>query len=71
MNMSEPIFVDLLAVKEQWPGGISYSEIAKRSELSKAHVVRLFHGRGNPSVATIAAIAVALDRVLHFELLEI
>jgi transcriptional regulator with XRE-family HTH domain len=44
---------DLLEVKNNWPGGISYQTIATRAGLSKAHVVRLFHGKANPSVETL------------------
>lgn len=64
------ILHDLLAVKESWPGGISYATIAKRAGLSKSHVVRLFQGKGNPSVTTLCSLANALSRTLSFELLD-
>lgn len=76
--MSEPTFStpggyilhDLRRVKDVWPGGISYAEIAKRTGMPKAHLVRLMRGEGNPTVETLCRIAAALDRTLHFELLD-
>lgn len=63
------VTAELLAVKESWPGGISYREIAQRAGMSKAHVVRLFQGKGNPALSTLVALANALDRTLAFEVL--
>jgi len=65
------ILHDLRELKRSWPGGISFGEIAKRSGLTKAHVVRLFNGNGNTTVETLQVIAGALNRTLSFELLPV
>jgi transcriptional regulator with XRE-family HTH domain len=76
--MKEPTFktpagficADLRAIKDTWPGGISYVEIARRAGMHKASAYRLLNGGGNPTVDTLCRLAEALDRSLSFELLD-
>lgn len=47
--------------RERERAGLSVSELARRSNVSKATVSQLESGSGNPSVETLWAIATALD----------